>query len=135
MRILLLFLSLYLASCGSPRWEKPEAAVKVEESWDSGSLKARYYLASSAADAQRIGPFVQWYESGVVQEQGFYQAGKKHNWWDYFDANGRKEKKVLFDMGEPKRTVIPSPYEPHYYHPHRHHPFYDPFCHPYHRHW
>ena len=129
----LLLIAICLCSCGSPRWQAPEGAVQKEVSWNSGSLKERFYVNTLAADEPRIGPYVQWFESGVVKEKGVYKDGKKHDWWHYYNDKGHKEKKVLFELGEPKRTVIPSPHDAHYHHRHHYyHPYYGHFYrHPY----
>ena len=134
MRILC-FAGILLALLLSSACSDQRAAIVIpgtheqKTMWDSGSLKERFYTTAIAADSIKQGPYEQWYESGVKAMHGQYKDGLKHGYWHYYDEHGNKSKKVLFQLGEPKRSIISAPYDiqrdtrhPHFHHHPLHHP-------------
>ncbi len=69
----------------------------------SGKKKGEYTLLLVAGKFLNIGPFTEWFESGVMKTQGYYDdanAGKKFGYWNYYKADGNLTLQERYENGK-----------------------------------
>lgn len=77
-----------------------DGAVAFEEHWEDGTLKAKGFRNSAAAEAVLIGPYQSFYEDGSPASEGVFQAGAMHGAWHFWYENGVQRLEGIYIEGQ-----------------------------------